>query len=351
MATLTVGAYEVLNTTMLDLTAPTVSQPVLETTPTVYSLRGVWDWGLSKFYGSGLTYDVAGKLTGGVVTGWEALGPTRDGTPADTRAFLLEDILFPATAIASWLANGSGRAPAGPTVLLNGNDTIIGGPRGDEVFAGDGFDTISGGGGDDTLRGGAFYDDYGENYLRGDDGNDYLEGAGAFDDINGNAGNDTAAGGPGDDWVVGGKDNDVLYGDRGRDAAGQIYGAGNDIVYGNLGDDTCDGDGGNDIVRGGQGDDSVSGGTGDDWLSGDLGGDTLSGGAGADVFHSFGGAGLDRVTDFNRAEGDRVQLDAGTTYAVSQVGADTVIDMTGGGQLVLVGVTMASLTEGWIGAT
>ena len=69
---------------------------------------------------------------------------------------------------------------------------------------------------------------------------------------------------------------------------------------------------------------------------------------GADIFHSFGDAGLDRVTDFNRAQGDRVLLDAGTTYTVAQSGADTVISMTGGAQMVLVGVSMSSLTDGWI---
>ena len=74
----------------------------------------------------------------------------------------------------------------------------------------------------------------------------------------------------------------------------------------------------------------------------------MTGGTGADVFHSFGEAGLDRVADFSLAEGDRVQLDPGTQYAVGQVGADTVVSMTGGGQLVLVGVSMSSLTGNWI---
>ena len=54
------------------------------------------------------------------------------------------------------------------------------------------------------------------------------------------------------------------------------------------------------------------------------------------------------MLDFNIAEGDRVMLDPGTTYAVSQVGADTVIDMGGGNQMVLVGVQLSSLTSGWI---
>lgn len=189
-----------------------------------------------------------------------------------------------------------------------------------------------GGPSDDVITGGATQD-----YIRGAEGNDRLYGAGAFDDINGNIGNDTAAGGDGDDWVVGGKDNDVLTGD-----------AGADIVYGNLGADTADGGVGNDIVRGGQDNDSISGGAGLDWMSGDKGADTVSGGAGADIFHTFQDAGIDRVLDFNRAEGDRVQLDPGTVYSVGQVGADTVIDMGGGNQMILVGVSMSSLTSGWI---
>jgi len=92
----------------------------------------------------------------------------------------------------------------------------------------------------------------------------------------------------------------------------------------------------------------IGGGDGDDWLSGDRGDDTLTGGAGADTFRSFGDAGIDRVTDFNLAEGDRVQLDAGTSYTIVQAGADTVISMAGGGQMVLAGVAMSSLTGDWI---
>lgn len=89
--------------------------------------------------------------------------------------------------------------------------------------------------------------------------------------------------------MVGGKDNDSLSGD-----------AGNDLIYGNLGNDT------------------------------------------------FGEAGTDSVFVFVLAEGDRVQLDPGTQYAQAQVGADTVISMRGGGQMILVGMQMTSLTGAWI---
>jgi Ca2+-binding RTX toxin-like protein len=191
------------------------------------------------------------------------------------------------------------------------------------------------------VEGGALNDTLGalagSNVLRGGDGNDSIAGGSGFDDINGNTGRDTESGGLGDDWVVGGQDNDRLFGD-----------GGNDLVYGNLGADICNGGDGNDIVRGGQDNDVLSGGPGADYLSGDKGDDTITGGAGADIFHTFGDAGIDRVTDFQLAQGDRVQLDAGTVYATAQVGADTVITMTGGGQMVLVGVSLASLTPGWI---
>jgi Ca2+-binding RTX toxin-like protein len=136
---------------------------------------------------------------------------------------------------------------------------------------------------------------------------------------------------------VGGKDNDLLFGDDGTD-----------IVWGNLGNDTCDGGNGDDQCRGGQGDDSVSGGAGNDFISGDRGSDTVTGGAGADLFHTFSGAGLDRVLDFHLSEGDRVMLDPGTVFSVTQVGSDTVVDMGNGDQMILVGVQMSTLTPGWI---
>ncbi|MCR5877969.1 hypothetical protein LRS04_05960 [Phenylobacterium sp. J367] len=83
-------------------------------------------------------------------------------------------------------------------------------------------------------------------------------------------------------------------------------------------------------------------------MSGDRGDDTVAGGAGADIFHTFGDAGLDRVTDFNRAQGDRVQLLPGQTYVVTQASEGVHIDMPGGGRMLLVGVQMSSLTGEWI---
>ena len=90
--------------------------------------------------------------------------------------------------------------------------------------------------------------------------------------------------------------------------------------------------------------------TPNDFLSGDRGDDTVTGGAGADIFHTFEGAGIDRVLDFSFAEGDRLMLEVpGARYQTPQVGADTVVAFSDGySKLILVGVQMSSLVDGWI---
>ncbi len=218
---------------------------------------------------------------------------------------------------------------------LQGNDYVEAG-EGDDLVGedpgSDGNDTYWGGGGDDTIL-----ENAGANFLRGEAGDDLMSGGSGFDDMHGNMGSDSLRGNDGDDWVVGGRDNDLLFGD-----------AGFDVVYGNMGADTVDGGAGNDWVRGGQGDDTVMGGAGDDWLWGDKGNDTLSGGAGADLFYSLAGAGIDRITDFNYAEGDRLKLEGNPARTITQSGADVIVDMGNGDQVILVAVTLSSLGSGWI---
>ncbi|MGA0606233.1 M10 family metallopeptidase C-terminal domain-containing protein [Phenylobacterium sp. VNQ135] len=204
-----------------------------------------------------------------------------------------------------------------------GADKINGNAVANAMFGGAGGDTLAGDGGAD--------------YLRGEDGDDCLMGGAGFDDLHGNLGNDIVIGGDTEDWVVGGQGNDRLYGDEGHD-----------VVLGNLGNDSLEGGVGNDVVRGGQGDDVLLGGDGWDYMAGDRGSDTITGGAGMDTFHTFSGAGLDRVTDFNYWEGDRVNVLAGTSYTTYQSGADTIVDMGGGDRMVLAGVQLASLPSGWL---
>ena len=214
----------------------------------------------------------------------------------------------------------------------SGSDGIVGNGIGNVLTGAAGDDVIYGGAGGDTLSGGE-----GQDFLRGEEGDDYLVGGAAFDDMHGNMGNDTLYGGQGDDWVVGGKDNDLLYGELGAD-----------LVHGSMGNDTLYAGDGADILRGGQDNDILYGDAGDDWLSGDRGDDTVWGGGGADSFHIWGASDLDRVMDFNRAEGDRVLVSEGATYSFAQAGADVLITVSGGAQMVLVGVSTTSLSDGWI---
>src|SRR5436190_9299297 len=192
-----------------------------------------------------------------------------------------------------------------------GTHRLSGATGADTLVGGAGTDSLLGGLGNDSLAGGN-----GAGYLRGADGDDYLQGGDQFDDSHGNIGNDTVHGGGFDDWVVGGQGNDMLFGDDGGD-----------LCYGQLGTDTVDGGAGDDAVVGGQGNDVLNGGAGNDFVTGDRGDDTVTGGLGADTFHTNNVTGLDRVTDFSAAQGDKVLVDVGSTYTLAQVGADVVIDM------------------------
>ena len=237
-------------------------------------------------------------------------------------------------------ANGAFYAEAGASLdgyagsyTLSVSSASTGGAG--EVLAGTvGDNTVTGGAGDDTITAAL---GTGPSYLRGGPGDDMITGGAGFNDMNGNQGADTIHGGGGDNWVVGGQGADMLFG-----------GGGTNLILGNLGNDTLHAGPGADVLRGGQGDDVLFGGPGADYISGDRGNDTESGGPGADLFHTFSGAGIDVVLDFNLAEGDRVMLDPGTAFTVSQVGADTVIDMHNGDQMTLAGVQMTTLTPGWI---
>lgn len=200
--------------------------------------------------------------------GWLVMDTNRDGVLGNTDFVVRVDL------------------PEGGTVdagsFLPGTFAIIGSTGADSLAGGAGDDSILGLGGNDTLDGGT-----GNDTLDGGDGNDLLRGGAGFDLLRGGAGNDT---------LEGGVDDDVLDG-----------GAGNDRL---------DGGTGADLLLGGEGDDLLIGGEGDDTLEGGPGADTFIGGAGADIF-LLQGAGqaawstltaMDLLVDFDRVEGDRLQL-------------------------------------------
>ena len=122
----------------------------------------------------------------------------------------------------------------------------------------------------------------------------------------------------------------------------------NDIITGNGGNNTLEGQGGNDVVDGRGGNDALFGGTG------------------ADIFVYGSAYGFDVINDFNRGQGDRIDLRSAGVAGLADLtiqsgsynpstgvftvggGSDTrIIDTTHFGaaaSLVLVGVSAASLT-------
>jgi Ca2+-binding RTX toxin-like protein len=133
-------------------------------------------------------------------------------------------------------------------------------------------------------------------------------------------------------------------------------GSGVDTIHGFGGNDYLGGGAGGDYLEGGTGDDTLDGGIGNDALDGSEGDDTLTGGADADLFVFDRYGGMDTITDFNRADGDKISLVRfGEFYSfseflnsqdvsITQNGADTVISFGYGNGLVLKDVASDSLT-------
>ena len=174
-----------------------------------------------------------------------------------------------------------------------------------------GRDVAKGGSGDDYLLGAAdddrLYGGVGDDRLRGGNDDDLLRGGSGNDSLGGDAGDDSLLGENGDDLLRGGLGDDRLRGGSGNDSLGGD--AGDDSLLGEKGDDALRGGLGNDLLRGGYGDDVLKGDGGDDRLDGESGDDILTGGSGADLFVVARRlAGMDTVTDFRLAQGDRLDL-------------------------------------------
>lgn len=197
--------------------------------------------------------------------------------------------------------NGTGNGLANSVTGNAGNNVLNGGLGADTLIGNAGNDSLFGDDGNDRLLGG-----FGFDRLFGGTGNDFLDGGLGADTLDGGAGNDTLLGGDGNDRLLGGLDADRLFG-----------GSGNDFLDGSIGGDRLEGGAGNDTLAGGAGNDALFGGLGNDRLVGGTGKDQLAGGLGADQFvftnrldSGAGAAGRDIIIDFNRAQGDKIDLSA-----------------------------------------
>ncbi|TAL40257.1 MAG: VWA domain-containing protein [Alphaproteobacteria bacterium] len=66
--------------------------------------------------------------------------------------------------------------------------------------------------------------------------------------------------------------------------------------------------GGNDVLDGGAGSDTIFGQEGNDTITGGAGDDKVSGGSGSDIFVFHTGDGVDHITDFDAAHGDKLDF-------------------------------------------
>ncbi len=146
-----------------------------------------------------------------------------------------------------------------PALLIGtaGNDLILAGGLGDQVYGLAGDDCIIGAEGDDYVEGGTGHDQIygwiGHDLLIGDAGNDRIFGRDGFDVLIGGDGNDILYGHDDEDYLYGGAGNDIFYG--GNDIDRIQAGPGDDQLFGEIGEDVLNGEAGNDVYDGGLGSD------------------------------------------------------------------------------------------------
>lgn len=195
------------------------------------------------------------------------------------------------------------------------DDVIVGDDLVDFMVGGNGNDTLTGGKSDDTLNG-----QNGDDTLNGDPGRDILIGGDGADTMDGGAGSDAAfyTNSPSAVFI------DLLFNNiSGGHANGDVLtnierltgSAFDDLLGGGNADNTLIGGAGNDAIFGDDGKDTLKGDAGTDTMTGGNGVDTLRGGADADIFNydatTESGAGApnrDRIVDFNKAEGDKIDV-------------------------------------------
>ncbi|MBO9560652.1 MAG: hypothetical protein J7515_18975 [Caulobacter sp.] len=276
-----------------------------------------------------------------------------------------------------------------------GDDQLLGGGGNDHLYGGLGADLIDGGAGFDLAR----FDDSAttgvvvdlqngvtatgdrlisiegfvatnwEDNLYGDGGSNLIYALGGDDRLVGGAGDDQLFGGDGNDHLYGGLGADLIDGGAGFDlarfddeTAGVIVDLQSGVtatgdrlisiegVVATNRDDRLYGDAGANVIYGLAGDDRIVGGAGDD---------LLYGGSGADVFAFDARSGVDQIRDFEflgaghdviaiqkNVNGSSI-VDFATLMAHAHDGqTGLTLDLGGGNEVQLVGVTIAELNAG-----
>ncbi|WP_197410485.1 calcium-binding protein [Sphingopyxis sp. H081] len=169
--------------------------------------------------------------------------------------------------------------------------------------------------------------------VRAGAGDDIVIGGNTGDDLFGEDGNDRLIGGTLDDWLFGGNGNDVLW--AGTGSGNVLSGdAGNDYLTGADGAPSVL-DEGSDWLNGGAGDDSINGRGGGDFLEGGRGNDRLDGGEGSDTAIYRIGDGIDLISDTGLGAADRDTLEFG--HGIEQNEISVVARSAGEALLLFVG--------------
>ena len=182
--------------------------------------------------------------------------------------------------------------------------------------------------------------------------------------INGTTGDDTIRGMEGDDQIFGQIGSDIIYGGEGDDyIQGDASGIkneymntvsivekdtnnGTDIIYGGSGNDTIFGNKESDELYGDDGDDVINGGEGDNLLSGGIGGDKfiITNNPGCvDTIIDFDINNSKEYLDFTPFQSEDIQ--DFNEIPMSQMGADVLIELGLGQQIILKNINISDLTE------
>jgi len=238
----------------------------------------------------------------------------------------------------------------------SGADSITGGSGNDTIVAAQNDTLIDGGAGNDTLRlGGSFTSTSNaqlanvENVvltaaatlnlanqteafaITGSTGSDTITGGSGADSISAGDGNDTIVGAQNDVLIDGGNGSDTLQVGANFTATsnGQIVNVENITLTAAATLNLANQSEGFKII-GSSGNDTIIGGSGADIINAAGGNDTLTGGAGADQFRFATNTGTDTVSDFSKAEGDKIGfLDTGTSNSGSVNFGSTTGSSTG----------------------
>ena len=287
-----------------------------------------------------------------------------------------------------------------------GFNIILGGSNADYLKSEGVWEDIFGGSGNDIIvatgYGGWLFGGSGDDTIRGSDTDsnltERLYGGSGADTIDGGGGDDFIIGGEGDDTLTGGEGADIFFfwEGHGSDTITDFNSAGGDRIHLTNFDETITWDvlstkittvtDGNNMVTGVRIDLSDWGGgtitldgitsvsdvtadmfvldrivgdnDSDDTLQGGTSADTMTGGTGADTFVFDEESGADTITDFSKAEGDKIDLTSfsqAITWDVlstkitvvtdeNNIAVGVRIDLSewGGGTIVLDGITAVS---------